>query len=385
MFSGLAKRLAKQISPAVLTTSQVEQHEQWLSRYGRPDALPRWRSAHPDRAPNLAFMAVASDPRMLLSLDSVTAHDLAGQAERVATEICAAPETVDLTRAAAHVVTSRVEAWRKVALSSSRRRGLETAKDDDRRPGEPRATRMQTDQEVFRIALGCAGYYREAIARRLAEVTLGIGSAGLLELSAPMDAVLALGAARFAAQSIRGRVSGVPMSKAQCLEIIEIVQEWGDRSGRNPFFIDLDGEERGEMLARQAVALAADACICTTIAAGRSGGTKAPGFGIWEAAEEFHAYAVLSLNSRFLTSMDYDKAQLIASAASRFATAAIGNPDLRVPRFPTGTGASGPKSVLAMTAGLLGQGIRPRRSAASMAFQTSSPSMSWVSFAASPA
>ncbi len=131
---------------------------------------------------------------MLLSLDSVTAHDLAGQAERVARQICAAPETVDLTRAAAHVVASRVDAWRESRSLRRQATGLET--------GLP--------------------------------------------------------------------VSGVPMGGAQCLEVIEIVQE------------------RGEMLARQAVALAADACICATIAAGRSGGTKAAGFGIWAAAEEFH-------------------------------------------------------------------------------------------------
>ena len=379
------KRLTKQIAPAALTHPQLEQHEKWVGRYGRPDALPRWRSADPQQAPNLAFLAVASDARMLLSLDSLTAHDLAGQAERVARQVCAAPETIDLTRAAANVVTSRVEAWRKVALSTGRRPGLASAKDDDRHAGTSHPALTQTDQEVFKAALGCAGYYREPIARRLAEVTLGIGSAGLLRLSAPMDAVLALGAARFAAQSVRLRVSGIPMSRARCLDVIEIVQEWGEHSGKNPFFIDFDGKEQGEMLARQAVALAADACICATIAAGRTGGTEAPGFGIWEAAEEFHAYAVLSINSRFLTLMDYDKAQLMASAASRFATAAIANPDLRVPRFPSGTGACGPKSVLAMTASLLGQGIRPRRSAASMAFQTSLPSMSWVSFAASPA
>src|SRR4051812_3472838 len=56
-------------------------HERWMLRHELPDAYQRWTTAPPDKAPSLAFKAVAGDPDLLLRLNRTTAKALGMQAQ----------------------------------------------------------------------------------------------------------------------------------------------------------------------------------------------------------------------------------------------------------------------------------------------------------------
>lgn len=138
-------------------------------------------------------------------------------------------------------------------------------------------------------------------------------------------------------------------------------QEWSARTGKNPFLL---AYENRNVDPDDAQALANDASTCLLIAEGLPGGIEAPGFDMWEEAEEFHAFAVMVVKPRVLRAMEWPKAQSLASAAARQAQAALDDPGLRLPEFAGDAYPSHPRSVLAAVRLALPNGPLPRRMAA---------------------
>ena len=220
--------------------SRKDLHERWLLRHGLPDAVSQWHDAPADRAPTLAFIAVASDSRILSKLRHDMAETLAEQAERLARDMVAAEGTIDVTRAAAEEVTLRVAVWRHALATgwrpasrsdaAGRRMGLLPAEPDP----------ATTERELFQRALRRHPEFIEPIARRLAVVTWQLGADGLIELGPPFDGVLALSAARIAAGVARGPASA-SLRPAERLALLGIVEDWAERTGLNPCIVPLQG------------------------------------------------------------------------------------------------------------------------------------------------
>jgi hypothetical protein len=262
------------------------------------------------------------------------------------------------------VVSARVQAWRTHLIRSHRplewRNAAELSRDDS-----DAGARLTLDEQL-KIALEEFPQPRESIARTLFETTLRIGARGLLTVGAPFDKVLALGAARVAARCSRGQVRVDSIPREGCLQAVGIVQEWSAISGTNPFLVGFDGfDGRGGTLEERVTALALDVRACIALAEQLPGGPTADGFDAWEAAEEFHAYALLSVRPSFLFLMDFEKAQSFASAAARLAQAAIDGEGPQLPEFPEYFyDFPSPRTVLASTRIALPNGADQRRSVA---------------------
>ena len=293
------------------------------------------------------------------------AYKLALEAERVAQDALASPETVAATRVAAQEVVGRVEAWRDEMEMAGGRSGwvaqedLAAVADVEGRFGAGWDEEELSDDALFTAALTGHPYYEERVARRLAAVTIELGAAKLVRLGAPMDAALVFGAVRFAAGCLRGRVRGERLCDEEVRAVLMAAEGWGRVAGANPLVVDFEGA--AEVVLSQLTGLAADAAACAGAAERMGLGTD-----VWDAAHEFHAYAVLSIQSRFLATMDYDKAQRFASAAARLAARALEDSGVRLPRPPPGVEAQGPRLVMASAKGALRNGVLPRRAVGSV-------------------
>jgi hypothetical protein len=330
-------------------------HERWMLRYELPDAYERWRAADPDKAPSLAFKAVAGDPDLLIRLDRATGKALAVQAQQVASGLVGSRDLSEETRAAAQIVLARVERWRRFG-SGRRHPDLAAA---GALPGTARdAQRPLSVEEQLKLALDEFPQARDPIARTLFDLALRMGADGLVKVLDPMDTVIALAAARLAARCTRGLARAHAMPDEARLQGIAVVQDWARRSGKNPFLAVQDG-----LKVNQAASLSLDASTCVAMAVDLPGGALAPGFTMWEDAEEFHACAALSVRPNLMDDMEFERAQAFASAAARHALAAIEGTAPRPPRFIDCDEPFGPRTVLALTRFALTGGPLPRHSA----------------------
>jgi hypothetical protein len=348
-----------QPGPEVAATDEL--YRSWLLRHELPDAYPRWREAASDRAPTLAFTAIASDAKLLHRLGAA-AGALAQQAERFAVHLMKAQEASGEARAAAQVVRARIVQWRqhsasRLALGNTRVAATKAAE-------EAAAPKILTLEEHLRIALNDHPHYRESTARALFRQTLQLGAAGLHVVGAPFDAAIMLATARYAARCWRGTIRGDVPSRDECMTAVALVQQWGASSGHNPFLIEFAGVPGS--LEDLVFALCRDVVTCLTISSRFPEGALAPGFAMWEAAEEYLSFGVLSLRPSQLTHMDLDQARLFAAAAARLAASAEADPSVRLPVFPEALGAGGARRVLAATRFALPNGIEQRRSALAM-------------------
>ena len=340
--------------------SRSDLHGRWLRRYGLRDPVAQWRVASRERAPTLAFIAVASDGGIFRKVSPGLAAKLAQQAERLAQDALASPETVATTRVAAQAVVGRVEAWRDEMEMAGGRTGWVARGDPEKdwrgagRAGAGRDAAELSDEALFTAALSGHPYYDEGIARRLAAVTIELGAGKLVRLGGPADAALVFGAARFAGRSLRGRVGGERLCDEGVAAVLAAAEGWARAVGANPLVTDF--QDARDVAVSQSIGLAADAAACAE-AAERMG----LGMEIWDAAHEFHAYGVVSIQSRFLATMDYDGAQRFASAAARLAARAMADPEVRLPRPPPGVEAQEPRLVMASAKAVLREGVLPRR------------------------
>ena len=94
--------------------------QRWLGRYGMPDAYAKWRAAYKqEQAPFLAFVAIASETRLLMRLTPDNGSRLVRDAMIVLKQIESAPTTPQTT-AAAEIVKRRLGTWQQYIRSSSK-------------------------------------------------------------------------------------------------------------------------------------------------------------------------------------------------------------------------------------------------------------------------
>jgi hypothetical protein len=341
--------------------SDEQKFDRWLSRHGLPDAYTRWKGADVTRASDLAFVAIASDERILMRLSPSIANNLASQAEEVACNIPSSKEVSQLSVVAARVVAARIQEWRRHIASGAKRAPNDT-RDKLAEEKQKTADPLALPQDVLRQAQEDFPNARLSAASTLMDTALRMGARGLLQLGDPMDAVLALGASRAAARRVRGHKRSMDLPLDRCGEAIGILQEWCALSGKNPFIVPYGNT--GGSLAERVTGFALDAATCVAVAAETPGAAGRPGFDALETAEEFHSYGVLCINPDFVWNLDIEKAQSFASAAARLAEAAIADPAVRIPEFPDDCEVSRPKLILALARAACYSGIKPRRSAA---------------------
>ncbi len=315
--------------------------DRWLMRHGLADALGRWRSADATKAPFLAFTAIASEPRVFHRIKGREATALARQAELVAHEI-KQDRPNEPALAAAVVVTNRIAMWRAGPPRA--------AADPDwtKRADQAHWTEASSARETasaWKTALETFPQFLEAIARPLTDTTLELGAERLSKLGEPMEKVLALQTVRFAARSSRGHLRGPALPLARTRDCVRVVQEWSVISGKNAFIVPY--AEVRSTIQNCALALFADAATSRRIAESLPGGRSAPGFEVWECAEAFHAYAVISVNPRCLRDMSFDRAQACAAAARRLAAAHLDGEPVKLPEIPSFHEQLSPKMVLA--------------------------------------
>jgi hypothetical protein len=124
------------------------------------------------------------------------------------------------------------------------------------------------------------------------ETTLKIGVEGLANMDAKAASALALGAARIAVRSAEGRMLGFPMPRRDTNNVVHIVQDWSFVTENSPFQVQEYPEQID--LIKCVASLALDAHACVHLAAQLPGGCMAPGYTMWEEADETFGYALLS-------------------------------------------------------------------------------------------
>ncbi len=314
--------------------------DRWLMRHGLADALGRWRQADAAKAPFLAFTAIASEPRLFHRINGREAAALARQAEAIAHEIKRAKPN-EPALAAAVVVTNRIAMWRAGP-------GTGGTPDWTKRADQAHWTDASSARETasaWKTALETFPQFLEAIARPLVDTTLELGAERLSKLGEPMEKVLALQTVRFAARSRRGHLRGPALPPERTQDCVRVVQEWSVISGKNAFIVPY--AEIRSTIQDCALALFADAATSRRIAESLPGGTAAPGFEVWECAEAFHAYAVVSVNPRCLRDMPFERARACAVAARRLAAAHLDGAPVKLPEIPSFHEQLSPKMVLA--------------------------------------
>ena len=329
--------------------------DRWLIRYGLSNAYERWLTAEDEKKAALAFIAIASEPRILMRINRADAAAIVQQSQATIDGIKRAKST-EPSLAAADVVANRIIVWRAYASKNGG-------------PGMDRVAVAKLDPEAasvtvnaWKIAVENFPEFIEAVARPLVDMTLQLGASRLALLGESEQKVLALQTVRFAARSRRGNLKGPAQPKDLSLNCLSVVQEWSTISGKNALMVPYGG--RRHTIQECAQHLLSDAMTSVEIAQDLPDGLTAPGFQVWEAAEEFHAYAVVSMVPQSLRNMTFERARGCAAAAGRLAQAHLHDPAVELPNIPEFCEQLGPKMVLATVRAVTGADIPPRRSAA---------------------
>ncbi len=337
----------------------------WLNRYAAPDGYSRWKQALRTNQKNAAFLAfagIAGEEDLLQRLPSKDATRLVRDAQAYARESMGARVVSQGTAIATETVAIRIEVWRRAVERS--RNGTDLSMPALVAGAEPEQAPVASPDLQ---ALAAFPQILRSTAPHLIDTVLRLGCEGLLATPPPMNLVYALGAARVAARSGRGvHWPGKSVSRAEGLAAIDTVQRWSHANHSNPFTAAGHGGATGS-LADRVTSLLMDASGCASLAARLPGGAGAPGFGMWERAEEALAYAFVSLRASRLEHMSYDTAVHFASAAGRMADRLMADPAQCLADLPSGWQHVKPATVAAMARSVTRGPFTPRRSALAQA------------------
>ena len=327
--------------------------ERWLSRYGLPNAYERWQAAVDENKPGLAFIAIASEQRILMRLSYANAAVIVRQSQAMIDDIKRAKSN-DASLAVMETVASRIAIWRNYAGGSADF-DVSGATDTQHSSATARVT-----ANGWKTAIENFPEFMEAEARPLVDMALQLGASRLALLGEAEQKVLALQTVRFAARCRRGTVKGPDVSESLALSCLSVVQEWSTLTGRNALVVPYS--DRRHSVQHCALALLSDATTSVQIALDLPNGSSAPGFRVWEVAEEFHAYALVAMAPRSMRGMALEQARACASAAGRLAQAHLDDPAVKLPDMPRFCARLAPKMVLATVRSVIGAAIPPRRS-----------------------
>ncbi len=319
-------------------------------RHDRPDAVAIWRAADAASRPTAAFIAVALDPSVLDSLESMTAHALARTAGVYARELLdlACDPEKSSAAAAAVMVSQAVAAW------TERHRMFGGANESGGEADPPDGSAGGTGRALLREALAAARQSFPQFDERTAGVcfraVVELGAGKLERLEAPE--VLTLGACRFAAWSVGQRLRlATPAEEEDAAAVVSAVQLWCTTRRRPAMHVPYTGR-RGSP-AMQAVSLARDALACAKLAERWPGIVSRPEAKAWSEAAGRHGYAGIAMDLDVIMELDVDTAASIAIHATRFATVLERSEAPVMPLFPAGAKIALPKTVRASLRRLL--------------------------------
>jgi hypothetical protein len=340
--------------------------EQWLARYALAEPLAAWKRAPAEKASEIAFRAIGSQPRILLTVGTKTAAEIADKAEKMVAAILAMGANVSLAQAtAAAVVLDRIRLFRAVP---GQRRGFDPEQDDgmaftrtamapDVTPGAfviPPAYRT-----VWGNAFDDYPSFSEGTAAAVTAMVAAIGAERLVRLEPPMGDVFAAVAARFVSRRARGMYPTSVIGPPQWTQIIQIVGQYAAITNKPLLAVGYEG--RTGTYSDRSRSLAYDAIACVDLAHPASTQPAPPTLGLWEMAAETHCYAAVALNQNVFANMDYDKCKTMAANAARFARGCFEAPGLyAVPALPPFLHQLSPQAVLATGIRFLPDGL-PRR------------------------
>jgi hypothetical protein len=333
--------------------------QRWRDSRGRTDAIDLWKAATGVRVGEYAFTAVATDQSVLNRLPQELAVKLVRDAEEyVATaRIMFGKRSPDESPAAAAIfaVTRAVANWRnrKAASSAGADYGLAGTI-----PSTPSAADVANAEE-WKEALKKYPQFDETTGAMTLATVVALGGQGLAKVREPWDGLLSLGAARYAARAERGDLLRPAPSQADIQAAIAAVQEYASITGRSPWDVGYTG--RIGSPATQALRLARDAGICSDIAASLPDGPAMPGFAIWSAAEERHAFASMALDRSLVMGMPVEEAQRFASAVLRHAAAIKAAPDGSTASEGPGFHGASLEAVALAARAVMPNGPQPRR------------------------
>ena len=306
--------------------SVEEMLQRWRDSRGRADAVDLWKAAKGVRIGEYAFTALATDHSVLRRLPAEQSAKLVRDADdyvRTLRTIVGERNPYESPASAAIFVVSRaLSDWR------SRQAGARAKPDDGSLPGTIPTVGEVADMAAaddWKKALQKYPQFDETTGAMTLAAVVALGSHGLSKMKEPWDGVMTLGAARYVARARRGDLLRPPPSFADIQTAIAAIQEYASANSRSPWDVGYTG--RVGTPATQALRLARDAGFCNDIAACLPEGAQAPGFQIWAAAEERHAFASMALDRGLVMGMPVEEARRFAAAALRHATALKALPD----------------------------------------------------------
>ncbi len=310
--------------------------EKWRLRHAYPDAIGMWASATGAEAGELAFNAIAQDPRVLQRAARSQAIRMAARAEEFAESLAGTPLARSETwRAATHLVQHSIEAWRGTLKTYGRGPDLGFVA-----PEPALAVPEATDPwEVARRNLPAVDDETGRLASRLLHE---FGVTLLRRARKPWDHVIMLAVLRYAARLLRGELVEIEPGHTGAAALADILalQSYAEETGLAPLSLGYSG--RGKPIA-QALSLLRDArTLRDAVRASPAGEARAA---FWQSAFDFHAFAVVALDHHVLLDLPLHDAYEVAAAAIRQADAAIGSPEpVDMPNLPPSS-ASAPQVV----------------------------------------
>lgn len=302
-----------------LARPEPGQIEKWRRRHAYPDAIGVWATASGIEARAFAFNAIAQDPRVLYRAAHPQAVRMAAQAEDFLTSLDQGAGSNDAWHAVGWFVRQAIDEWR------SARRAYNS--NDDGNAVIAPAIAHTISHDPWQIARRNFPHVEDATGLLAIHILREFGEAALTRARKPWDHVIALAILRYAARQLRGEV--LLGDRGAVIADVRVVQSCAERTGLRPMLTGYTGPGKP---AQQALGLARDACTLR----------DAVGGACWQAAIDFHAFALVALDHRLLLDLQLDEAQDLAVAAIRLADEAT---DVTImPNLPPTSGSS-PKVV----------------------------------------
>jgi hypothetical protein len=309
-----------------LDEEQARLLRQWRVGYADPDALQLWRGSEAAEAAAYAFSAVAQDGGVLGRVEPAEAATIAVQAQAFANALLVRHIGDGWWAAAQFVVATLAGAGFAEEAATP----------------EPVAVAAEREMRgLWQMARRSYPQFDEATGRLAADAALRLG-AGLAEVRRPWDRVIALGAIRFAADSVRGvtSVRGVKrlpsaLRDPEVLGVIEAIRGYVAATGASPTLVRYAG---GRAVGAQlALGLARDAMVLDEHLRDAVAAGKAAPSAIFRQAINLHGFAIVALHRALLLRLPIEEARQIARAALAFAASLAADPDGAVmPLFPEG-------------------------------------------------
>ena len=283
----------------------------WLSRHGiSGSVVATWQSSDEVNAPALAFTALIQEPTLLGRLDSRLARRIAHDAKAFA-YLVAQPAKSGTTHLSAlsEQVLSQVRLWERRPFK---------VRDPDSGTGAAPPPKGDSDTlaTICRSAMQHYPKFNERTGRIAVSILGAAGVRGLNGIQPAWARVLAFEAVLYDARCVRGELRETPAPGSDMIASLRVAQAWAAANDLSLLRVPYTGAGSAAM---QAVMLSRDAGTLAGLALGLSwGASELLSIGMWEDAEEMHAFAALVMDRSIIMRLDVAEAERVASCAVRY-------------------------------------------------------------------